>query len=400
MWHQLFPWGTLAFVALLGYILEHRFSQTQIHLEQRTRDLDQANADLRDQIAERLKAAEALRQAYEELRQLKERLQEENLYLQEEIRLDHDFEEIITRSEALKQVLRKVEQVAATDSTVLVLGETGTGKELLARAVHKISPRRDRPLVKVNCAALPLGLVESELFGHEKGAFTGALARRIGRFELADGGTIFLDEIGDLPLELQVKLLRVLQEGEFERLGSPRTIRVDVRVIAATNRDLRDAMANGEFRQDLYYRLSAFPILLPPLRERREDIALLVQHFVQRYAARTGIEIRSVSPRVMEALAAYPWPGNVRELEHVVERGIITTGGPNLEPGDWLPRMEAPAPVAEQASLEELERQHIIKVLESTGWRVSGERGAATILGLKRTTLEARMRKLGIVRPG
>ncbi|GIX47535.1 MAG: hypothetical protein KatS3mg131_1746 [Candidatus Tectimicrobiota bacterium] len=335
--------------------------------------------------------------AYEEIAQLKARLEQESVYLQEEIKTQHNFEALVGRSPALQRVLQAVEAVAPTSATVLILGETGTGKELVARAVHHLSPRRERPLVKVNCAALPAGLIESELFGHEKGAFTGALARRIGRFELAHGGTIFLDEIGDLPLELQGKLLRVLQEGEFERLGGTTTLRVDVRVIAATNRDLAAAVQEGRFREDLFYRLQVFPIQLPPLRERREDIPLLVRHFVQKFSRQLGKRIDTIAPRALEALQAYPWPGNVRELEHLIERAVILSPGPRLELGDWLPRSRLPA--ARFPTLAECERDHILAALEQTGWRVSGERGAAKLLGLKPTTLEARMKKLGIRRP-
>jgi transcriptional regulator with GAF, ATPase, and Fis domain len=281
---------------------------------------------------------------------------------------------------------------------VLVTGETGTGKELIARAVHARSRRREKVLVKVNCAAIPAGLIESELFGHERGAFTGAVARKIGRFELAHGGTLFLDEIGELPLDLQPKLLRVLQEGELERVGGTHTLKVDVRVIAATNRDLAEASRQGQFRADLFYRLNVFPIYLPPLRERREDISPLVHHFVQRYAAKLGKRIRSIPDRMMTALIAYPWPGNVRELENVIERAMILTDGHELTAADWLPpprRVQDPARVA---TLEEVERDHILDVLEGTGWRVSGEGGAAHHLGVKPTTLESRMKKLGIER--
>jgi formate hydrogenlyase transcriptional activator len=336
--------------------------------------------------------------AYEEIAALKARLQEENVYLQEEIKTDYNFEEIIGESRILKKMLRDVEKVAKTDTAVLLLGETGTGKELVARAIHHLSARKHRTLVKVNCAALPAGLIESELFGHEKGAFTGALARKAGRFELADGGTIFLDEIGDLPLELQAKLLRVLQEGEFERVGGSPTIKVAVRVIAATNRDLEKAVNEGGFRADLYYRLSAFPVRLPPLRDRSEDISLLVRYFVMKYGTKLGKRIEAVPQTAMHALLAYPWPGNVRELENVIERAVILSQGPQLELGDWLPRFAGPGRRERVATLEELERDHITRTLELTGWRVSGEKGAAKVLGLRPTTLEARMKKLGIER--
>lgn len=349
-------------------------------------------------ITERKKAEKALSEALTEVEQLKNRLQAENIYLQEEIKVEHNFDEIITQSDVLKGVLKKVEQVAATDATALILGETGTGKELLARAVHSIGARRDRPLVKVNCAALPVNLIESELFGHEKGAFTGALARKIGRFELADGGTIFLDEIGDLPLELQAKLLRVLQEGEFERLGNPSTTKVNVRVIAATNRDLEKAIESGDFRRDLYYRLNVFPITCPPLRELKEDIPLLARHFIKKYGAKIGKQIETIPQKVMDTLQAYHWPGNVRELENIIERAVIVSSGKQLQLGDWLPKKDASYGPSHIATLQELERQHIVEVLELTAWRVSGERGAARILGLKPTTLGSRMEKLDIKR--
>ncbi|MCI0483150.1 MAG: sigma 54-interacting transcriptional regulator, partial [candidate division NC10 bacterium] len=295
---------------------------------------------------------------------------------------------------------KAVETVAPTDATVLLLGETGTGKELIARALHDLSPRKDRALVRLNCAALPAGLIESELFGHEKGAFTGALGRKIGRFELADGGTIFLDEVGDLPPDLQAKLLRVLQEGDFERVGSTATLKVDVRVIAATHRDLEKASQEGTFRPDLYYRLSVFPIAIPPLRERKEDIPLLVKHFVLKYGAKFGKQVETIPEKTMHALLDYSWPGNVRELENVVERAVIVNMGSQLELGEWLPKPGVTEVGARVLMLEELEREHITKTLELTGWRVSGERGAAKLLGLKPTTLGARMRKLGITRKG
>jgi formate hydrogenlyase transcriptional activator len=334
--------------------------------------------------------------AYEEIARLRARLEEENRYLQDEIKSEHNFEEIIGQSPAITRVFKAVETVAPTDATVLIVGETGTGKELVARALHNLSPRRRQALVKVNCAALPAGLIESELFGHEKGAFTGALTRRRGRFELAHGGTLFLDEIGDLPLELQPKLLRVLQEGEFERVGSPQTISVNVRVIAASNRNLEQAIQVGGFRADLYYRLSAFPIPLPPLRERTEDLPLLVRYFTQRYATRLGKRIPSVLAPAMATLQAYAWPGNVRELENVIQRAVILSQGPHLNLSGWLPTSGPGLRGRGIRTLEELEREHILAVLGETRWQVSGARGAATLLGLKPTTLEARMKKLGI----
>lgn len=351
-------------------------------------------------ITERKRAEEALRNTLTELDGLRSRLQAENIYLQEEIKSEHDFDQIVGRSEKLKEVLLQVEQVAATDSTVLILGETGTGKELLARAIQSISARKDRPLVKVSCAALPESLIENELFGHEKGAFTGAVSRKLGRFELADGGTIFLDEIGDLPLGLQIKLLRVLEEGEFERLGNPKTIRVDVRIIATTNRDLEKALETGRFREDLYYRLNVFPITVPPLRERKDDIPLLVNHFVLRYTKKTGKRIETVSQWVMNALQEYHWPGNIRELENIVERSVITSPGNQLELGGWLSRNDFSFGRSPTSTLQETERQLILTTLKSTGWRVSGDKGAARILGINPRTLESRINRLGIKRPG
>jgi formate hydrogenlyase transcriptional activator len=281
----------------------------------------------------------------------------------------------------------------------LITGETGTGKELIARAIHNLSVRKDKPLVKVNCAAIPSGLIESELFGHEKGAFTGALTKKMGRFEIADKGTIFLDEIGELPLDLQSKLLRVLQEGEFERVGGTQTFKVNVRVIAATNRDLEQLSKGGQYRPDLYYRLNVFPIHLPPLRERDGDIPMLVQFFVRKFATNFSKKIDKIPERMMAALQRYPWPGNIRELEHVIERAVILSEGPALEPIDWLSQSDSRGGPAKTMTLEEMERQHILDVLEQTNWRVSGDKGAAKILGLNPTTLEARMKKLGISRP-
>jgi len=326
------------------------------------------------------------------------KLQLENIYLQEEIKTEYDFESIVGASRVIKKVFQEIQLVATTDSTVLIAGETGTGKELIARALHNRSPRKSSALIKVNCAALPATLIESELFGHEKGAFTGAYSRKIGRFELADGGTIFLDEIGDLPLELQAKLLRVLQEGEFDRVGGTHTLQVNVRVIAATNHDLAKAIQEERFRSDLYYRLNIFPIHLPALRERREDIPLLAKHFVMKYGAKLGKKIETISPKTVNALQAYPWPGNVRELENVIERAVIISPGHQLELGDWIPRVHTTPNGKRVLTIAELERNHILEMLELTGWRVSGAMGAARLLGLKPTTLEARMKKLGIVR--
>jgi PAS domain S-box-containing protein len=348
-------------------------------------------------VTERKRAERALADAYEEVKRLKDQLHADNLYLREEIKLKYNYGEVVGQSAAIRRVLHQVEQVAETGSTVLLLGETGTGKELIARAIHSRSPRRDRPMVLLNCAALPATLVESELFGREKGAYTGALTRQAGRFEQADGSTLFLDEVGELPPEVQVKLLRVLQEGQFERLGGTRTLRTDVRVLAATNRDLEKLVAEGRFREDLYYRLNVFPIRLPPLRERREDIPMLVWAFAKELGRAMGKTIESIPRAAMEALQQYPWPGNVRELRNVVERALIVAEGPALriEPPSLAP---AAQDSAELLTLDEVQRRHIRAVLEKTGWRVSGERGAAAVLGLKPTTLESRMAKLGIRR--
>ena len=346
-------------------------------------------------ITEITDATEQLQTAYSEIEKLKQRLEQDNLYLREEIKLEHHG--VVGESEKIHQVLRKAEQVAKTDASVLLLGETGTGKELIARAIHEASKRNRRPMVKVNCAALPSALVESELFGRERGAYTDALTREIGRFELANGSTLFLDEIGELPLELQAKLLRVLQEGEFERLGSPKTIQVDVRLIAATSRNLELAMKEGRFREDFFYRINVFPITIPPLRERREDIPPLVWHFVNELGRRMGRQIENIHGPTMEAFKSYSWPGNVRELRNVIERFLITSMGTVFH-ADWQ-SIEEPATAVPSQMLEEVERAHILQVLESTRWRIRGAAGAARILGLKPTTLESRMIKLGVTRP-
>lgn len=356
-----------------------------------------------------LKAAqEKLNHALHEVKELKERLEAENIYLQQEIKQEHNFDEIVWQGEALTKVLDKIQLVAGTDATVLILGESGTGKELIARAIHNISKRNKRPLVKINCAALPANLIESELFGHEKGAFTGALNQKIGRFELADGGTIFLDEIGELPIDLQAKLLRVLQEGEFERLGSNKTIKVNVRIMAATNRDLQQSIQDKEFRADLYYRLNVFPVISPPLRERKEDIPILVTHFCKKYGMRLGRTVNSVPKKTLELLMSYDWPGNVRELENVIERGLILSRSNVLELGDWLPVTKISDPPvhahvpkgSSPLTLEEMERTHILEVLNATHWKIRGDDGAAVALGLNPTTLEARIKKMGIRREG
>jgi len=308
------------------------------------------------------------------------------------------FEQIIGKSPALESVLEQVEQVAPTDSTVLIQGETGTGKELIARAIHSLSTRCGRPFVKLNCAAIPFDLLESELFGHERGAFTGAIAQKIGRFELADKGTLFLDEVGDIPPGLQPKLLRVLQEQEFERLGSTRTHRVDVRLVAATNRNLVDIVKRSQFRSDLYYRLNVFPVPLPPLRARREDIPALVEHFVEIYAHRMDKQIEKIPPETMSALTAYQWPGNIRELQNFIERSVILSSGNVLCPPLESLRTAAETESLEAVTLEDAERDHIRKILEQTRWVVAGPKGAAARLGIKRSTLYFRMQKLGISR--
>jgi formate hydrogenlyase transcriptional activator len=338
-----------------------------------------------------------LLEANEQIRKMKEQLECENIHLKEEIKLQEKHVEVIGQGKAIHQVLMSVEQVAVTDAAVLLLGETGTGKELIARAIHRSSTRKARPMVNVNCAALPAALVESELFGRERGAFTGALTREIGRFELADRSTIFLDEIGELPLELQSKLLRVLQEGEFERLGSSKTIHVDVRVIAATSRDLEEAVREARFREDLYYRLNVFPIRVPALRERREDIPMLAWHFLRELGSRMGRDIEAVRVTTMKDLQDYSWPGNVRELRNVIERNLIIHPGKVFEAE--LPVRAAAATASSLATkIEDVERNHICRMLACAGWRIRGVGGAADVLGLRPTTLEARMKKLGIVR--
>lgn len=349
-------------------------------------------------ISQRIEKEKMLREAFEEIEALKERLEAENDYLQEELGQSHNLGEIVSQSKAFQQVLIQVDQVARTSSTVLISGESGTGKELIARALHKLSQRSERPMIKVNCAALPANLIESELFGYEKGAFTGANISRQGRFSLAHKGTLFLDEIGEMPLELQSKLLRAIQEGEFEPLGSGKTVRVDVRIIAATNRDLQQRVQEGEFREDLYYRLNVFPIHCLPLRERKEDIPMLVRHFCKKLETRVGKQITKIPRRVMEQLSAYDYPGNIRELENIVERAVIVSSGGTLEVGNWLPKARKALPREQLPTLEALQREHIVAVLKLTEWRVSGERGAAIILGLKPSTLESKMKKLGIHR--
>jgi formate hydrogenlyase transcriptional activator len=340
--------------------------------------------------------------AYRRITELSDKLTQEKLYLEDEIRSELNFEEIIGNSAVLRQVLRQVEAVAPTNSTVLIQGETGSGKELIARAVHNLSRRRAHSFVKLNCAAIPTGLLESELFGHEKGAFTGAIAQRMGRFELASQGTIFLDEVSEIPLELQPKLLRVLQEREFERLGNSRTLRTDARLIAATNRDLNAMVEEQKFRSDLFYRLNVFPIYVPPLRERKEDIPFLVRHFAQHFARNMSKELDTISTETMNAMVCYPWPGNIRELQNVIERAVILSKGPELQVSlDGLKGKSADTNGLTNglATLEEIERKHILSVLEQTNWVFAGPNGAAARLGLKRPTLQFRMQKLGISRP-
>jgi chemotaxis protein methyltransferase CheR len=349
-------------------------------------------------ITERKKVEQKLRLALAEITKYKEQLEEESACLRQEINLVCNYKSIIGSSNALKYVLFKIEQIAAADTTVIIFGETGTGKELIARAIHEQSLRKDRPMLTINCAALPTNLIESELFGHEKGAFTGAHARQAGRFEIADKATLFLDEIGELPLASQAKLLRVLQDGEFERLGSSRTSRVDVRIIAATNRDLEEDVRQGKFRQDLWYRLNIFPITVPPLRERLDDIPQLLEFFIDKFSRKQGKVITSMGMTVLETLQQYPWPGNIRELENVIERAVITTTGSSLSLADAL----LPSSAEKQLpfkSLAEMERNYILKVLEETNWKVSGKNSAAEILNLNRSTLRARMDKLDIRKP-
>jgi formate hydrogenlyase transcriptional activator len=370
----------------------------------------QADIGFLGQIANQIALAVENALAFREIRELKEQLSKEKLYLEDEIRTEMNFAQIIGNSPPLRRVLKEVGTVAPTDSTALIYGETGTGKELIARAIHDLSPRRSKPFVKLNCAAIPTGLLESELFGHEKGAFTGAIAQRIGRFEVADGGTIFLDEIGEIPLELQTKLLRVLQEREFERLGSSRTLRTDARLIAATNRNLEAMVAEQKFRSDLFFRLNVFPVHVPPLRERQEDIPLLVRHFAQQFSRRMNKVMETIPSATMDALCRYHWPGNIRELQNVIERAVIISTGPalNIDVSDLKLSNEGvlvqqsasrkPANGALQNVLEETERQQILKALKESNWVVAGSKGAAALLGMNRSTLQLRIRKLGISR--
>lgn len=357
--------------------------------------LQKAHDKLEQQVEERTLE---LQTALSEIKTMKDQLEAENIYFRHENKMKHRFENIIGKSDCLKYVLYRVEQVAPTNTTVLILGETGTGKELIASAIHNMSPRKERPLITVNCAALPGNLIESELFGREKGAFTGADTRQTGRFEVAHGSTLCLDEIGELPLELQAKMLRVIQHNEFERLGSSHTIKVDVRIVATTNRNLEEEVRKGRFRQDLYYRLNVFPITVPPLRQRIEDIPLMAQAFIERYARKLGKQITSIQKETMKALQDYPWPGNVRELESIIERAVILCPGPVLQMADKL-EISFPSLSSAMSTLKETERNQILKILSDTRWRIEGKDGAAAILGIHPSTLRARMHKLGIARP-
>ncbi len=369
--------------------LQRSHDELEERVKERTVELATANEQL-------LASEKALEERLQEIERLKERLQQENIYLHEEIKLLGEHAEIVGKSLAIKEVLAQAEKVAPTESTVLVIGETGTGKELLARAIHRVSNRKDRPLVTVNCASLPPTLIESELFGREKGAYTGALTKLIGRFEVADGSTLCLDEIGEFPLELQSKLLRVLETGDFERLGSTKNLYTDVRIIAATNRDLSQEVAEGRFRSDLFYRLNVFPITIPPLREHPEDIPLMVWAFVKEFQKRMGKEIVSISKKSMEALQSYSWPGNVRELRNVIEHAMIVNSDKTLVV--HAPKSKSSETPATR-NLEDMERRHIASILTKNGWRVGGKGGAAEVLGLKRSTLYSKMKKLGIHRP-
>jgi DNA-binding NtrC family response regulator len=389
-------WQTIWFrVTLLLVTLSIAF----VMYRRRIKKIEAKRNELEIRLQEKAESAAALENALDEVEILKNRLEAENIYLRNEIKLEHNFHNIISRSELFKEVLHSVEQVARTEATVLILGESGTGKELLARAIHNISERSNRPLVKVNCSALPANLIESELFGHEKGAFTGAISRKIGRFELANAGTIFLDEIGDLPLELQAKLLRILQEGEFERVGDSRTLHVDVRVIAATNRELEKEIDIGNFREDLYFRLNVFPIHIPPLRKRKEDIPLLVEYFVPKYCKKNGKTIEMIPQPVLETLSNYHWPGNVRELENMIERAVIISEGNKLILGKWFQTNGLSNDGAEIGSLQQNEKRLIFQALQKTGWRVSGEKGAAKLLDINPKTLDSKIRKLNIKKP-
>jgi formate hydrogenlyase transcriptional activator len=380
--------------------LQQAHDTLELTVSERTKELSSANLQLKQEVDERKRAELSLLDTYAEIKTLKDRLLVENICLKQEIAETYQFNDIVGESSALSQVFLRLEQVAPMHATVLLLGETGTGKGVMARAIHNRSTRKDRPMITVNCTALPANLIESELFGREKGAFTGAFVRQMGRFELADGGTIFLDEIGEMPLDLQCKLLRVIQDGEFERLGSPRTTKVDVRIIAATNRNLEEEIKNGNFREDLFYRLNVFPIMIPPLRQRKEDIPLLINHFVSKFNKKIGRKIETISKETLLALQEYHWPGNIRELESVIERAVITSQGTTLQVLDRFDTFCKPDKSGDQEvkALADLEQEHILQVLQQTGWRIEGKNGAATLLGLNPSTLRARIRKHGIHR--
>ncbi len=384
---------------LLEETLQDRQEQSHIpsagEKKSRRENLEKANREL----AKRVKDLTLeLEDAFSEINALKKQLDNENIYIRQRLKMKDRFDNILGQSDGLKYVFYRAEQVAPLNTTVLILGETGTGKELIADAIHNMSPRKDRPLITVNCAALPSNLMESELFGREKGAFTGADSRQIGRFEAANGSTLCLDEIGELPQETQAKLLRAIQHNEFERLGSSRTVKVDVRIVATTNRNLEEEVRKGTFRQDLYYRLNVFPITVPPLRQRKEDIPILVQAFTERYARKVGKQIMSIPKETMKILQEYPWPGNIRELESIIERAVILSSGPQLMLADKLDIDSDPAKL-HLKTLKEVERNQILQTLSETRWRIEGKRGAAEILGLHPSTLRARMHKLAIARP-
>jgi transcriptional regulator with GAF, ATPase, and Fis domain len=369
-------------------------------VQKRTGELTRTNEQLIEKIEERKRAEASLQGALAEIKLLKDRLQAENIYLLQEVDQEYNFGEIIGQSDAISQVFLQVEQVAPLNATVLLHGETGTGKGVMARAIHSRSARKNRPMITVSCTTLPANLIESELFGREKGAFTGADTRQTGRFELACGSTIFLDEIGEMPMELQSKLLRVVQDGEFERLGSSRTIKTDVRIIAATNRNLEEEIHAGRFREDLFYRLNVFPITMPPLRQRKDDIPLLVNHFVAKFNKKIGKKIETVAKETLDALQGYHWPGNVRELESVIERAVIISRGTALQVLDRFDTFGTSGKqgVQDIKTLAELEHDHILRTLQKTGWQIEGKNGAAVLLGLNPSTLRFRMQKYDIIR--
>jgi formate hydrogenlyase transcriptional activator len=378
--------------------LQEAHNGTERRVRERRDEQRSSDEHLEQERKRHQQTEESLLKALAEIKTLKDRLVIENIYFHQESKKKQQFDHIIGQSDGLKYVLYRAEQVAPTDTTALILGETGTGKELIAEVIHNLSPRKNRPMITVNCAALPANLIESELFGREKGAFTGADTRQMGRFEFANGSTLCLDEIGELPMEMQAKLLRVIQHGVFERLGSSKSIKVDVRIVATTNRNLEEAIRTGRFREDLFYRLNVFPITVPPLRQRTEDIPLLVQSFVERFTRKLGKQISSIPKETMKALQNYLWPGNIRELESIIERAVILCRGPLLQLADKLAISPLPSP-SSGGTMKEMERSQILQALAKTGWRIEGKNGAAQLLGLHPSTLRARMHKLGIVRP-